>query len=113
MSEDRLQQQIVTFFNNKYCLKTAKNRFLIFAVPNGGSRNIVEAKKLKQTGVLSGVSDLIIVSPNKTTFVELKLLKGVQSKTQKDFESRVNSLGFDYVVIRSLEDFKYWCDIAF
>jgi len=106
MSEDQIQQQIFTFYNNNYCLKNHNPRHIIFSVPNGGSRNIVEAKKMKATGILAGVSDLIIINEHKTLFIEVKTLKGTQSEVQEDFEKRVSSLGFEYILVRSLEDFK-------
>ena len=106
MTEDQLQQQIYTWYNNNFCLKNHIPRHVIFSVPNGGSRNIIEAKKLKATGLLSGVSDLIILQQNKTLFIELKIEKGVQSDKQKEFEERVKSLGFNYYIVRSLEEFK-------
>ena len=103
MTEDQLQQQIVTYFKNNFQINRTG---LIFAVPNGGSRNVLEAKKMKFTGVLSGVSDLIAIIPKKILFIELKAEKGIQSDNQKDFEVRVNELGFEYYIIRSLEQFK-------
>lgn len=106
MSEDQIQQQIFTWYNNNYCLKNHNPRHIIFSVPNGGSRNILEAKKMKLTGTLAGVSDLIIIKQNKTIFVEVKTEKGIQSDVQKDFQSRVDNLGFEYLIVRSLEDFK-------
>jgi len=102
--EDLLQAQIVKWFKNN-CQMQGKG--LIFAVPNGGSRNIIEAKKLKATGTMAGVADLIILLPNrKTIFVELKTDVGKQSEVQKIFETKVVNLGFDYYIIRSLEQFK-------
>ncbi len=106
MTEDQLQQKIFTWYNNEYCLKNHIPRHVIFSVPNGGSRNVIEAKKLKATGLLSGVSDLIILQPNKTLFIELKIEKGVQSDKQKDFENVVSNLGFNYYIVRSLDEFK-------
>ena len=45
----------------------------VFAVPNGGKRNAREAARLKKQGVLSGVSDLVVIwPPAKTAFIELK-----------------------------------------
>ncbi|WP_322528964.1 VRR-NUC domain-containing protein [Salinicola sp. LHM] len=35
----------------------------VYAVPNGGSRHVLEAKKLKRQGVRAGVSDLVIALP--------------------------------------------------
>lgn len=106
MTEDQLQQQIYTWYNNKFCLKNQEPRHIIFSVPNGGSRNVVEAKKMKATGLLPGVSDLIIIQPDKVLFIELKIEKGVQSESQKDFEERIKKLGYEYHIIRSLNDFK-------
>jgi hypothetical protein len=106
MTEDQLQQKIFTWYSNTFCLKNHNPRHVIFSVPNGGSRNVVEAKKMKATGLLPGVSDLIILQPNKTLFIELKIEKGIQSESQKEFEEKVKSLGFEYHLIRSLESFK-------
>ena len=107
MTEDQLQQIIVIWFKNEYQMH---GKGLIFSVPNGGSRNMLEAKKLKQTGAMAGVSDLIVLLPSKCLFVELKIEKGIQSEVQKKFESKVNLLGFDYFIIRSLEEFKKLID---
>lgn len=103
MTEDQLQQKCVVWFRNEYQIK---NKGLIFSVPNGGTRNFLEAKKLKETGTMAGVSDLIVLFNEKCLFVELKIEKGVQSDTQKIFESKVSFLGFNYYLIRSLEQFK-------
>lgn len=40
----------------------------------------------------------------KTVFIEIKTDKGRQSKQQKIFEKRVKELGFEYVIMKSLED---------
>jgi hypothetical protein len=104
-SEDQIQQQIVNFFTNNYCLKHHSPRCSIFSVPNGGSRHILEAKKLKATGMKAGVSDLIVLMPNRAIFIELKNEKGIQSESQKEFEQSVSALGFEYYLIRSLDQF--------
>lgn len=106
MTESSLQQQIYNFFHNTYCLKHHNPRCMIFAVPNGGTRNTMEAITLKATGLLAGVSDLIVVLPNKLLFIEIKTQTGIQSQVQKEFEERITKLGFEYYLIRSLEQFK-------
>lgn len=98
MTESQLQQQIIIYFRNN-C------KGFIFAVPNGGTRNLLEAKNLKATGLVAGVSDLIVLLPNKCVFVEVKIEKGIQSDKQKYFETTVKNLGFDYFIVRSLTDF--------
>ena len=107
MTEDQLQAEIYKYFNNTYCLKNQVPRGLIFSIPNGGSRDVREAVKLKATGLTKGASDLIVIAPNgKLMFIELKTDKGVQSEYQKEFEKRVTALGYEYHLIRSLEEFK-------
>jgi len=105
MLENNIQQEIFIWFNNNYCLKTHKNRCIIFSVPND-SINAIETKRKLNTGLLKGASDLIVILPNKILFVEVKTEKGVQSDMQKDFEKRVNTLGFDYYLVRNLDQFK-------
>lgn len=109
MTESKLQQEIVNFYNNEFCLKFHKPRGMIFSIPNGGSRNKLEVITMKATGLLAGASDLVVIFPNgKLSFVELKTEKGTQSDKQKDFEKRVTDLGYEYKLIRTLEEFKQW-----
>jgi len=104
MTESQIQAQCFQWYHNEYA---RLDKGLIFAVPNGGTRNIKEAMVLKSTGVLAGVSDLIVILPNgKLIFVEVKKENGKQSDKQKDFEDRVNKLGFDYWLVYSLNEFK-------
>lgn len=105
-TEDQIQAEIFKWFHNEYCTKFSNPRCCIFAVPNGGLRSKHEAMKLKATGTVAGVSDLIILKPNKAIFVEVKTDIGRQSEEQKKFEQIVKNLGFEYHLVRSLEDFK-------
>ena len=109
MTESKLQQEIFNWYQNNYCLKFHEPRGLIFSIPNGGTRNKLEAITMKATGLLAGASDLVVIFPNsKLAFVELKTEKGTQSDKQKNFEKRVTDLGFEYKLIRTLEEFKQW-----
>jgi hypothetical protein len=75
---------------------------IIFAIPNGGKRNIKTAIKLKKEGVLSGVSDIQILLPNgKTVFIEMKHEKGKLSDSQIEFINRAESLGHTVIVAYS------------
>jgi hypothetical protein len=112
MSESKLQQEIFNWYQNNYCLKFHDPRGMIFSIPNGGTRNKLEAITMKATGLLAGASDLIVILPNgKLSFIELKTDTGKQSEKQIDFENRVNDLGFEYKIIRSLEEFKEWTQL--
>ena len=101
--EDLIQQKCVIWFKNNYQMH---GKGLIFAVPNGGTRNIVEAKKLKATGTMPGVSDLIVVLDSKVLFIELKTDIGKQSDAQKLFETKIINLNHEYILIRNEEEFK-------
>lgn len=94
--EHNIQVSIVNYLraNNIFC----------FAVPNGGQRNIIVAKKLKDEGALAGVSDLIILLPSRCIFVEVKTAKGKQQESQKDFQAIIESRGFEYLLWRSIDD---------
>lgn len=71
-------------------------RVLIFAIPNGGLRNIGVAKKLKAEGVVSGVPDLFI--PQWNLWVEMKTIKGRLSSEQRDIIERLEHAGHTVVV---------------
>jgi hypothetical protein len=94
-SEENIQKEIIN-----YC---KLNKILIFCVPNEATRN---NSKFIGMGVLAGVSDLVLILENKVIFVELKTHKGTQSENQKDFESSVLELGHQYIIIRSIDEFK-------
>jgi hypothetical protein len=79
---------------------------LIFHVPNGGHRHIAVAKKLQRMGVLPGVADFLCFTPSRKIAIELKDQDGDQSKDQEKFEKRWRSLGGEYHLCRTLENFK-------
>jgi VRR-NUC domain len=59
--------------------KTVPELNLLFAIPNGGNRNIVTAVKLKKEGVRPGVPDLNLPVPRGLfhgLFIEMKKPKG-------------------------------------
>ncbi len=104
-SENKIQQQIYIWFNNNYCLEHHNPRSVIFSCPNGGLRNKSEAMALKATGLLAGVSDMIIIHRGSVLFVEVKTETGIQSPAQIDFEQRIINNGFKYYLVRSLDEF--------
>lgn len=66
---------------------------LIWATPNGGSRQKREALKLRAEGVVSGVPDLFI--PEWRLFVEMKRQKGgVVSPEQKAIMAELVRVGY-------------------
>jgi len=62
---------------------------------------------MKAMGSVPGVSDLVYLRPGgKPLLLELKLSEGSQSPDQKKWEAAVRKAGYDYRVIRSLDEFK-------
>ena len=81
---------------------------LFFAVPNGGSRLTREAVRLKAEGVVAGVSDMILMVPNRShnvLCIEFKYGSNKQSAKQKEWEAAAVSHGAKYAVIYKKEDF--------
>lgn len=103
--EHAVQCACVRWFAYQY----AEYDGLLFAVPNGGFRNITTAAKLKAEGVKAGVSDLILAVQSEgygALFIEMKTSKGKQTEYQKAFERAVTAQGYKYAICRSLTDFQ-------
>lgn len=114
----RLEQSeqiwFVNWFRNKYL------DYIIFHIPNGGSRNIREAVNLKAAGVLSGVPDLLICVAKKGyhgLFIEMKQRKdmsksvkgrsiGKLSKAQEKLFSELVAQGYRVAVAEGCEQAK-------
>lgn len=81
----------------------------LFHIPNGGSRHIAEAVKLKRMGVKAGVSDLFLAYPNKEKhglFLECKKKGGYLTHSQGTWIDRMKSVGYDAHVAYGFEDAK-------
>lgn len=103
--ESHLQKVCVKWFRLQY--KNLSGVF--FAVPNGGKRNALEGAIMKGEGVLSGVSDLVLLVANRRyngLCIEMKTPKGTQSDTQKIFMRNVEEQGYKYAICRSFTDFQ-------
>lgn len=66
----------------------------------------VISQQFKNTGLLNGVSDTVVVLKKKVIFVEFKTEIGTQQENQKQFQKAVTDLEHEYVVVRSLDEFK-------
>ena len=104
--EESIQVACVKWFRLQY------PNLVIFAVPNGGSRNLYEAKNMKESGTLAGVADLVIVgNRGKVLFVEMKAGKNKQEDSQVLFQNKVEKLGHKYIICRSKEQFMKEVDL--
>lgn len=102
--EERMQ---IEFFNQVPIFFPKLPSKLLFCIPNGDSRNIVEAKNLKAQGVKSGVSDVLLLIPQKgysCLCLEFKTPVGKQSEEQITFQYQSERAGNKYVVVRSVKE---------
>ena len=99
--EEELQAQMFQWHWNTYPYL----RRTLFHVQQK-ARNKIEGSRFKAIGVVKGVSDLILVCPGKTLYVEVKLPDGTQKEEQKEFQERVEMFGHGYRIVRSLEAFQ-------
>lgn len=81
---------------------------LLFAIPNGGQRNIITAKRMKDEGVRAGIPDLFLAVPRGKfhgLFVEMKKTRGgVVSDAQKACMEMLSNNGYCVTVCHGFMD---------
>lgn len=117
--ESKLQIECVKWARLRY----PKLRRLLFAIPNGGKRNRVEAGIMQGEGVTPGTADLFLSIPAKVDgflwcglYIEMKYGKGKQSDDQIAFQLAVSPEGYYYTVCSDFDTFKvlvdWWMDMV-
>ncbi|MFZ9905903.1 MAG: VRR-NUC domain-containing protein [Steroidobacteraceae bacterium] len=98
-TEHEEQREFVSWFRKTY------QGTRIFAIPNGGARNIATASKLKVEGVSRGVPDLCV--PAWNVWVEMKRQKGGRvDDAQLDWHCYLTEVGHSVLVCQGFEDAK-------
>ena len=100
------QEQITVFNWIAYSKAKYPELAFCFHVPNGGSRNVIEAAKLKRMGVLAGVPDIHLPVPSKgfnALYIELKTATGRVTKEQAKFGEFITNQGGLWVVCRGAQ----------
>ena len=105
--EHDLQVACVAWFRAQY----PEDAAMLFAVPNGGRRGAIEAKRLKDEGATAGVSDLIFLEARGgygALCIETKTRRrgSGQSDRQEEWQLEAERHGNKYVVAR---DFAVFC----
>jgi len=106
-TESRLQQECYMHLHNHY----PHMRGLFFEVHNNAN-SAISGVVHKAIGRVAGVADMCLLIPARggnaarVIFVEFKTPTGRQSPKQKVWQETVERAGFQYVVIRSVEDFR-------
>ena len=104
-SEDTEQIQVINWAH----WHTAKYPELkwLHHIPNGGSRNRVEAAKLKEMGVKTGVADLFLPCPKGIycgMYIEMKYGSNRHTDKQKEFLADMAENGYFVVTCYSADD---------
>lgn len=103
--ESNIQKNCVAWFRLQY----PHIARLLFAVPNGGARNKIEAGIMKGEGVTAGVADILLLYPSPpfhALCIEFKSPKGRQQASQKEWQRLVEEHGYKYAICRSFDDFR-------
>lgn len=100
MTESQLQAKCYQWAHNTF----PSLRGCIFSVPNGGTRNRIEATQLKATGLVPGIPDMLIVFP-KFIGIEFKTETGVLSPAQARIHEIWQSKGLRVEVVRTFDAF--------
>jgi hypothetical protein len=117
-AEAKIQQEIVMYYRNSFCLKHHKPRSMIFSIPNEGRG--AASLQLMATGLYPGCGDLFVLHRTAhcercieinairsiLLFFECKSEVGVQSDKQKAFQEHCEAMGIGYHIVRSLDEFK-------
>src|SRR5262245_61621584 len=80
---------------------------LLYAVPNGGKRNLRVARKLKAEGVLVGVADLCLPAARRGyhgLYLEMKSEEGMATEEQKEILRGVSGEGYDADIAHGVDE---------
>lgn len=100
-TESRLQQECFVWLWNSH----HELRGLYFRIKNEGTNKISGARD-KAMGILPGVADSCLLISGTAKFIEFKTEIGRQSETQKSWQKTVTDAGYEYFIIRTLNEFK-------
>ncbi len=73
--------------------------FLVIHIPNQATRG-----RYRYSGLLPGAPDLIVIGDKRIVFMEVKRADGKQSDAQAVVQRLIEQRGFEYYVVRSLDD---------
>jgi hypothetical protein len=105
--EELLQKECVKIF--RLCKPIQEKYFLYMNHNNGKSK--IDGRRLKEMGLMPGVSDLTYLSKTGPIFIELKVGANKQTKVQEEWQNAVERLGYKYFIVSSVAEFCKIVDI--
>ncbi len=103
-TEHQLQVICIKYFRIQYPNLQSN----LFAIPNGGKRDVRVAMKLKSEGVLPGVPDLFLALPNKYyhgLFIEMKVGYNKLTPAQLEMKFLLIKSSYSFAEVRSIDEF--------
>lgn len=101
-TEGYIQSKCVQWLWNEH----PETRGRLFEV-NNNPLNKIDGARRKAMGMVAGVSDLIYLRDNLPPLcIEMKDETGRQSEAQANWQKVAESVGCEYVIVRSLDEFK-------
>lgn len=100
-AEIKIQASIFLYHHNNF---PNERGLLCYNLNN--SANKIQGNQNKSLGLIKGRSDMVYYKNGKATMIEIKTETGRQSQAQKEWETIIKDAGFDYIILRSLQDFK-------
>jgi hypothetical protein len=100
------EQATVFDLIDKVYIKRFPELEMLFAIPNGGLRNIGVAIKLKKEGVQSGIPDLMLPLARRGyhgLFIETKTINGHPSNEQVWWLSKLSEQGYFTTVAKGAD----------
>lgn len=100
LQHESIEQQHLFQWAGFMSLKYPELKYM-YHIPNGGSRNPIEAVNLKKQGVKAGVPDICLPVPSgdyNGLYIELKYGKNKTTKAQDDYINFLNHQGYAAVV---------------
>lgn len=102
LSERSILREIVGY------LKWLESAGKLYWIRNNSGAFVLESEKYRKRFVRfgrQGSSDLIVfLKGGRTIFFEVKRKNGYQTQAQKEFEQTIRALGYEYYVVRSLNE---------
>lgn len=105
-SEHQEQAAVIQWWGS-VCGRYGLPHFALFAIPNGGARDVITGARLKAEGVRPGCLDLMLAKPRSTfsgLFIEMKVGDNQPSDNQKAFISYLTAAGYKTAVHWSAAD---------
>lgn len=107
MLKGEAQEQVLLFQWMKFISGKHPEALLAYHVPNGGSRNKIEAINLKRQGVKSGVPDVCLPVARQGfhgLYIEMKYGKNKPTKEQTEWLEALKNQGYKTAVCWSFEE---------